>query len=81
MPILRSCVMQVVFINECKSSEISSQIFFNVMFSVFKTKHELVEYCKILLFSGAISQGASNEPERCLESSQTSTRERFRKNS
>ena len=30
--------MQVVFINECKSREISNQMFFNVMFSFSKTK-------------------------------------------
>ena len=31
---------QVVFINECKSYEISNQMFFNVMFSFLKTKDE-----------------------------------------
>ena len=40
--ILRSGVMQVVFINECKSCEISNQMFFNVMFSFSKTKDKLV---------------------------------------
>ena len=36
---LRSGAMQVVFINEYKSSEISSQMFSNVMFSkIFKNK-------------------------------------------
>ena len=34
--------MQVVFINECKSSEISNQMHFNVMFSFSKTKDEIV---------------------------------------
>ena len=34
--------MQVVFINECKSYEISNEMFFNVMFSILKTKDELV---------------------------------------
>ena len=34
--------MQVVFINERKSCEISSQMFLNVMFSFLKTKDELV---------------------------------------
>ena len=29
---LRSGVMQVVFINECRSCEINNQMFFNVMF-------------------------------------------------
>ena len=41
-PILRSGVMQAVFITESKSSEISNQIFFNVMLSFLKTKDELV---------------------------------------
>ena len=36
--IIKSAVMQVVFINECKSREISNQMFFNVMFSFSKTK-------------------------------------------
>ena len=39
---LRSGVMQVVFINQHKSCEISNQMFFNVMFSFSKTKNELV---------------------------------------
>ena len=34
--------MQVVFINECKSCEISNQIFLNVMLSFSKTKDKLV---------------------------------------
>ena len=34
--------MQVVFTNECKSCEISNQMFFNVMFSFSKTKDELI---------------------------------------
>ena len=38
-------------------------------------------YCKIKLFSGAISRGASNEPEAYLEPYQTCERERFFKNS
>ena len=42
MPILRICVMQVVFVAECKSSKISNQMFFNVIFSFSKTKDELV---------------------------------------
>ena len=42
MPVLRSGVMQVVFINECKSYEINSQMFFNVLFSFLKTKDQLV---------------------------------------
>ena len=52
---------------------------FNVIFSFSKTidKHK---YCKIKLFSGAISHGASNEPETYLEPSQKPTREHFCKN-
>ena len=34
--------MQVVIINECKSCEISNQMFFNVMFPFSKTKNEVV---------------------------------------
>ena len=34
--------MQVVFTNQCKSCEISNQMFFNVMFSFSKTKDELI---------------------------------------
>ena len=34
--------MQVVLINECKSSEISNQMLLNLMFSFSKTKDELV---------------------------------------
>ena len=34
--------MQVVFINECKSCEISNQMFFSVMFSFLKTKDKHV---------------------------------------
>ena len=40
--LLRSELMQAVFINECKSCEIRNEIFFNVMFSFSKTKEELV---------------------------------------
>ena len=35
-------VMLVLFINDCKSCEISNKIFFNVMFLFSKTKDELV---------------------------------------
>ena len=42
IPILRSGVMQVVFIDECKSCEISNQMFVNVIFSFSKTKGKLV---------------------------------------
>ena len=41
IPIFRSAVMQFVFINVCKSCQISNQMFFNVMFSFSKTKGEL----------------------------------------
>ena len=34
--------MQVLFINECKSYKTINQTFFNVMFSFWKTKDELV---------------------------------------
>ena len=34
--------MQVVFMNECKSCEISYQMVVSVMFSFLKTKDELV---------------------------------------
>ena len=42
MPILRSGVTEVVFINECKSFEVNSQMFFDVVFSFSKSKDELV---------------------------------------
>ena len=35
------------------------------------------KYCKIKPFSGAISHGASNDPEAYLKPSQTSMREYF----
>ena len=35
---LKSGVMQVVLIDECKSSNIGNQMFFNVMFSFFRIK-------------------------------------------
>ena len=54
MPILKSAVMQLVFINECKYCEIGNQMFFNVMFSFLKTQEELVmiyiNIAKIKLF-------------------------------
>ena len=78
---LRSGLMQVVFINECKSCEISNQMFFNVMFSLSKTKRLWHKYCKIKVFSGAISHGAANEPEAYLAPSQTSMGNSFAKNS
>ena len=34
--------MQVVFINECTSCENSNQMFFNVMFFIFKNKKQTV---------------------------------------
>ena len=54
--------MQVMFINEWKTCEISNQMFFNLMFSISKTKAELI-MTKILqnkIFSGATSHGSSN---------------------
>ena len=73
--------MQVVFINEYKSCEISCQMFLHVMFSLSKTKDELV-MTKILQnkTSDAISHDLSNVPEMYLEPSQTSRMERFCKN-
>ena len=57
--------MQMVFINECKSREVSHQMFFNVMFSFFFKKKRRTgygnEYCKVKLFSGTISHGATKE--------------------
>ena len=74
--------MQLVFINECNSCEIINQMFFNVMFSFWKTKDNgYGKYCKIKLLSGALSHDASNESEAYLEPSQTSTMEHFCKNS
>ena len=42
IPILKSAVMQMVFVNEVKPCEISNQMFFNVMFLCLKTKDDLV---------------------------------------
>ena len=69
--------MQVVFIDECKSYEISNQIHFR------KPKTNLLwhQYCKMKLFSGATLHDACNEPEAYLETGQKSTKERFCKNS
>ena len=74
--------MQVVFINECKSCEISNQMFFNVMFSFSKTNYELI-MTKILQnkANGTILDGASTEPAGYLEPSQTFMRKHFRKKS
>ena len=72
--------MQIVFINKCKSCEISNQIFFNVIFSIFENERQTCYYINIVkkkVFSGAISHGAFNEPDAYLESSQTSKTERF----
>ena len=82
--ILKMAVMLVLFINDCKSCEISNKIFFN-MFLFSKTKDELVMHkCyKIKLFSGVISHSVSKEPEAYLEPCQTLNimRERFCENS
>ena len=70
--ILRSGAFQLVFINECKSCEISSQMFFNVMFSFSKTRDQLV-ITEILQ-----NKTASNElNEAHLEPSQTLMRKHF----
>ena len=50
---IESTVMQVLFINECKSCEISNQMFFNVMFSFLKTdglvmtllQNKIIQWC------------------------------------
>ena len=52
-------------------------MFFNVMFSFWKKDEMVMTYCKIKLFNGAISRGASNELEAYLELCQTSKREGF----
>ena len=44
IPILRSGIMQMVFINECKPREVSHQMFFNVMFSFFLKKKRRTGY-------------------------------------
>ena len=82
MPILRSSVMQTMFINECKSCEISNQMLFN-MFSFLKTKANCLwhKYCKIKLSSSTILHFESKELEAYLESSQISVKEHFCKNS
>ena len=80
IPISRHGVMQVVFVNECKSCKTSKQMFFNAIFLFLKIKDELVvtyKSSKIKLFSVSILHGASNEPEAYLEPSQTSMKEHF----
>ena len=81
MPILRNRVMQVVFINDFKSCEISDQIFCNVfIFKNKKSKQVMTwRHCKIKLFSDTILNGVSNDPEAYLELGQTSTRGLFAK--
>ena len=71
--------MQMVFMNECKSSEISNQMFFNVMFSFAKTKDKLI--MKYVLQNKTIQWHRFAESEAYIEPSQRSTRERFCKNS
>ena len=60
--------MQVAFMNECKSCEIRNKMFFNVMFSFLKTKirtsYDIIVYCKMRLFIGAISNGVSKNQRR-----------------
>ena len=75
--------MQVLFINEFNSCEISNQVFFDVMFYFWKQKTNWLwhKYCKIKLLSDPILHDVSNEPEAYLEPSQISMREHFSKNS
>ena len=64
--------MQMVFISECISCEISNQMFLNVILSISKRKKwtGYDKHSKIKLFSGAISRGgASNEPDVYLDPS------------
>ena len=42
IPMLRSGVMEMVFINECKYYEIRDQMFFNIIFSFSETSDILV---------------------------------------
>ena len=65
--------MQMVFINECKSCDISN-IIFNVMFSFLETKEKLV---MTQILQNTISHGVYYESKLCLELSQTSMREPF----
>ena len=81
IPILKSGVMQVVLINECKSHEICNNCFFNVIFSFSKTKDKLVMIQILQLLSGTILHDTSNESETYLEPIQTSMRELLCKNS
>ena len=69
---------------ECKSCETSNHVFeCNIFISEKKmnprTSHD--KYCKIKIFSGTISHGASKEPEAYSEPSQISARKHFCKNS
>ena len=52
-------------------------MFFNVMFSFWKKDELVMTYCKIKLFNGTNSRGASNEPEAYIKLCQTSNREDF----
>ena len=59
---------------ECQSCEVSNQMF--------REEDELAKwlwhkYCKIKLFSGTTSHGASKGPKAYLEPSKTSVRKRF----
>ena len=60
--------MQVVFINDWKSCDISNRMFFIVMFSFSKQKMNwLWQKIAKKVFNRAILQGASNELEAYLE--------------
>ena len=68
---------------ECKSCEVSNQMFLTVIFSFLKrrwTDKLVMKYCKIKLFSGTIFHGASKEPAAYLQPSQTIARKQFCKN-
>ena len=67
--------MEMVFIYECKSCEISNEMFSLCFYFWRQTTNWLWhKYCKIELFSGAISHGASKAPKEHLEPSKTSVK-------
>ena len=76
--------MHMLFIIEIKSYEISNQTFLKNFecFHFRKQNTNLLchKYCKIKLYSGTISHGASNEPETYLEPSHRPRREHFCRN-
>ena len=76
--------MHMLFIIESKSCEISNQTFLKFFecfhFRKQNTNSLCHKYCKIKLYSGTISHGASNEPETYLEPSHRPRREHFCRN-